>query len=71
MRALGIVLIVIGVIALAVGVVYFTVAAQNLPSFMGHIAHATKHRSKRGVAAFVVGGILVIGGIVAVARARR
>jgi len=32
-----------------------TIAADKLPSFMGHIAHTTGHRAKRGVAGLVLG----------------
>lgn len=72
-RALGIALIIIGVIGVAVGIVYFTVPVSKLPSFMGHVVHTKRalhaHRTKRGLAGVVVGGILLIVGIV-VARPR-
>jgi len=70
-RALGVVLIVIGIALLVVGVVYLTVAADKLPSIMGHIAHATGHRTKRGIAGLVLGVLFLIGGGVAMARAGR
>ena len=37
LRALGIVLLVLGVLALAAGIVYLTVPTDKLPSFMGQI----------------------------------
>jgi Ca2+/Na+ antiporter len=56
------VLVVIGVIALAVGIIYLTVAAKSLPSILGQIHHASGHRSKRGIAALVVGAVLLAAG---------
>jgi hypothetical protein len=38
---------------------------------MGHIAHTTGHRAKRGVAGLVLGVLFLVGGGVAMARARR
>lgn len=70
LRALGIVLIVVGIVLLIVGVVYFTVAADKLPAFMGHMAHATGHRSKRAIAGVVGGVVLLVAGGIALARAR-
>jgi len=57
------VVIVIGVLALAVGVVYLTVEARSLPSFMGHIANDPAHRSLRGIVALIVGILLAAGGL--------
>jgi len=51
--------------------VYFTVAADKLPSFMGKLAHATGHRQKRGIAALALGVIFWIGAAIALARAGR
>lgn len=55
----GIVLVV-GVLALAAGVIYLTVRAPSLPSFMGQLHNYTGHRSKRGVVAVIVGGVLLV-----------
>ena len=54
-RALAIVLLVAGVVLIAIGLVYFTTAADKLPAFLGQVSHATAHRSKRGMAAFLLG----------------
>lgn len=70
LRMLGIALVVIGVILLIVGVVYFTVAADKLPSFMGQIAHATGHRSKRALAGVVGGVVCLVAGAFALSRSR-
>jgi predicted membrane channel-forming protein YqfA (hemolysin III family) len=51
------VLIVVGVVFLALGIIYFAFTAPDLPSFVpGHVdkaAHA-RHFTKRGIAAIVV-----------------
>ena len=64
----GLVLVVLGVLAVVVAVLYFTQPAHALPGFLpGHLAHAAGKHTKRGVAALVVGVVLLIaGGAVAV-----
>ena len=64
-RVLQVVLIVIGVALLALGIVYFTVAAGKLPSFLGHISHSSAHRTKRAFAGVVVGGICLLAALAA------
>jgi hypothetical protein len=72
MRALGILLVVVGIIGLVVGVIYLTQTAGHLPSFFpGHNAHAKGHHTKRGIAGLVVGGIFVIVGAFMATRRRR
>jgi hypothetical protein len=72
MRILGIVLVVLGILAVAAGVIYLAVAADKLPSFVpGHSASATFHHTKRGIAGLVVGAILLIAGGLIAARGRR
>lgn len=69
-RTLGVILIVIGIVGLVLGVMYLTIAADKLPSFMGHIARVHGHRTKRGIGGLVLGGLFVIGGAVAMVRSR-
>jgi amino acid permease len=71
LRAIGWILLLVGLAAIVVGVVYFTVAADKLPSFLGHLAHVSGHRTKRGTAAVIVGVILWLGAAVAFVRAGR
>jgi hypothetical protein len=50
-------LIVVGVLFVVLGVIYLTVAAPDLPSFIpGHVEHVRRARryNKRGIAAIVV-----------------
>jgi hypothetical protein len=63
-RALAAVLLgLIGLLALAVGVIYLTVEAKSLPSFMGQIHHDPAHRSLRGIVAIIAGVLLEAGAI--------
>ena len=59
-RILAAVVVVIGIVALVVGVVYFAVEAKSLPSVLGQLHGYTGHRTKRGVAALIVGAVLVV-----------
>jgi amino acid permease len=54
-------LVIIGLLLIAVGVVYFVVKAGSLPSFFpGHIAGSTSRRSKHGLVAVVVGVVVLV-----------
>ena len=56
-----------GAAAFAVGLVYSTVAAANLPSFVpGHVAGLHRTRSTRGHGALALGAlVLVVAGVMA------
>ncbi len=54
---------VVGLLALIVGVIYLTVEARSLPSFMGQIHGDPAHRSLRGVVAVIAGVLLVAAGL--------
>jgi hypothetical protein len=56
------VLVVLGILALVAGVIYLTVDAKSLPSFMGQLHTYAGHRSKRGTAALIVGAVLLLAG---------
>ncbi len=74
MRGLvGAVLVIIGALIVAVGVLYLTQPAHALPTFIpGYVAHATGKHPKRGIVSLVVGGaIAIIGLIVAFTGNRR
>jgi NADH:ubiquinone oxidoreductase subunit 5 (subunit L)/multisubunit Na+/H+ antiporter MnhA subunit len=66
-----VVLVVLGIIAVVVGVIYLIEPIHSLPSFFpGHAAHGQTHHHIRGYIAIAVGIILLI--IAAVAgRSRR
>jgi hypothetical protein len=71
------ILAILGVILIALAIVYYTVEAHSLPSFMGpiHLGHAGArvHRKRRGEATLVLGIVLlVVAAIVGlVARSRK
>jgi uncharacterized membrane protein HdeD (DUF308 family) len=61
------VLVVIGVLAIVAGIVYFIEPAHSLPAFMGKITHppaslnrANATRSLRGAGAMVVGVVCLV-----------
>ena len=65
-------LVLIGLISVAVGIVYFSVKAGSLPSFIpGHIAHSTAHRTKRGLIAVIVGAVVLVIAVVGASVGRR
>ena len=48
--------VVVGLVLVAIGIVYWVEPANSLPSFFpGHDAHSTTHHLKHGIAAFLVG----------------
>ncbi len=62
---------VIGVLAIIAAVIYFTTAAKSLPSILGQVHGFTGHRTKHGIAALVVGVVLlVVAGALALYRPR-
>jgi hypothetical protein len=55
-RALALLVLAIGLVLLAVAIVYFAVPAKSLPSFIpGHVRGVSAHRVKRATAAAVLG----------------
>jgi len=64
------VLLVVGLIAVVIGIIYLAVPAHSLPSFMGRVHTVSGHRSKRAIASLVVGGLLVAGAVIAFVRSR-
>jgi uncharacterized membrane protein HdeD (DUF308 family) len=69
MKWISVVLAVLGLLALIAGIIYFTVPAHSLPSFLGPIpiprVKPNAHRKRRGEAAIVIAVVLwVIAGIV-------
>jgi succinate dehydrogenase/fumarate reductase cytochrome b subunit len=54
-------LVIVGLVLIAVGIVYFVVKAGSLPSFFpGHLTGSTAHRSKHGLVAVVVGAVVLV-----------
>lgn len=64
-RLVVIALIVLGILALAGGLMFVTVPAHSLPSFVpGHIAGSHAHHDKRGIAGIVLGVAFLVVGVV-------
>ena len=60
-RVLAIILLIVGVAAIAAGVVYLTQPAHSLPTFFpGYAAHVVSKHTKRGYAGIALGVVLVI-----------
>jgi type IV secretory pathway VirB3-like protein len=70
---LGVVVIILGLAGIAVGVMYVTMSAHALPSFIpGHtVADVTGKRDKRGYASFLIGAVLLVIGIALAVTSRR
>ena len=62
LKVIGVVLLVIGVVLIAVGAYYLSVNANQLPSFLGKVAGKAGrvHRTKRGIAGLVAGGLFLV-----------
>jgi NADH:ubiquinone oxidoreductase subunit 5 (subunit L)/multisubunit Na+/H+ antiporter MnhA subunit len=70
-RLVRIVLVVLGILAVVVGIIYLVEPIHSLPSFFpGHAAHKQGHHHIRGYVAIAVGVVLLIVAAVA-GRSRR
>ena len=55
-RLLVVIALVLGILLIVVGVVYWVEPAKSLPSFFpGHLAGSSHHHAKHGIAAFLLG----------------
>jgi hypothetical protein len=55
----------LGLLALVAAILYFTIPAHSLPSFLGPIQRVSAHRKRRGEAAIAIAVVLwVVAGIV-------
>jgi UDP-N-acetylmuramyl pentapeptide phosphotransferase/UDP-N-acetylglucosamine-1-phosphate transferase len=55
-RALVVVAVVLGIVLIAIAIVYWVEPARSLPSFFpGHEAGSGHHHTKHGIAAFLLG----------------
>jgi hypothetical protein len=61
MRWVTVLVIVVGLLAIAGGVVYISVPADSLPTFFpGYIAHAGAKHTSRGEVGLAIGVVLVL-----------
>jgi len=55
-RLLAIVALILGIVLIAIAIVYWAEPAKSLPSFApGHTAGSSHHHVKHGIAAFLLG----------------
>jgi hypothetical protein len=67
-----IILVVLGVLALAAGLIYYLEPAKSLPAFFpGHSPHLKGRRSTRGLTGIIVGAVLIIVAVISSRVARR
>lgn len=71
-RFLVIILVVLGVLAVAAGIIYYAEPAKSLPAFFpGHNVHLNGHRTTRGLAGIIVGAVLLIIAVITARAGRR
>ncbi len=71
-RLVMIILIVLGVLAIAAGIVYLVEPAKSLPTFFpGHVAHLNGRHSRRGLAGIIAGAVLLILAVITARVGRR
>jgi hypothetical protein len=58
---IAVVVMLVGLAAVVVGVIYLAVEAQSLPSILGPVHGFAGHRWKRGIVLLVVGAVLLVG----------
>jgi divalent metal cation (Fe/Co/Zn/Cd) transporter len=64
-------LVLVGIVLVIVGIVYFAESAANLPGFFpGHQAGSSHHHTKHGIAAVVVGAAALIGAWISTGKKR-
>ena len=60
-KALTVVLAIIGILAIIAGVIYIAEPAKSIPSFFpAYSAKAHLHATKHGIAAIVVGAVVLV-----------
>jgi hypothetical protein len=71
-RFLVIILVVLGVLALAAGIIYYVEPARSLPAFFpGHAAHVSGRHTTRGLAGIIAGAVLLLVAVIIARSGRR
>ena len=71
-RFLVIILVVLGVLAIAAGIIYYAEPAKSLPAFFpGHNVNLKGHRTNRGLAGIITGAVLLIIAVIIARTGRR
>jgi hypothetical protein len=58
-KTLAVLFAILGILALAAGVLYMALPAHSLPTFFPAYSHTSKHGTKHGIAALVLGVIFL------------
>ena len=67
-----IILVVLGVLAIAAGIIYYVESANSLPAFFpGHAAHLTGRHTTRGLVGIIAGAVLLIIAVITARAGRR
>ncbi len=71
-RFLVIILVVLGVLAIVVGIIYYAEPAKSLPTFFpGYAAHVKGRHTTRGLAGIIAGAVLLIIAVITARAGRR
>ena len=71
-RFLVIILVVLGVLAIVAGIIYYAEPAKSLPVFFpGHAAHLTGRHTTRGLVGSIAGAVLLIIAVITARAGRR
>jgi hypothetical protein len=72
-KVLTLLLVIVGLLAIAAGVIYLALPAHSYPHFFpAYAVHGTKHGTKHGVAALVIGVVvLVVAALIPITARRR
>ncbi|HLX87443.1 MAG TPA: hypothetical protein VKR22_03125 [Acidimicrobiales bacterium] len=72
LKALTVVLAVVGALAVIAGIMYLALPSHSLPSFFpAHYKHSKAHAMKHGYAALALGVVLIVGAVAVPWTARR
>ena len=71
-RFLVIILVVLGILAIAAGIISYVEPAKSLPAFFpGYNVHLKGHRTTRGLAGIITGAVLIIVAVIIARVGRR
>jgi len=71
-RFLVIILVVLGVLAIAAGIIYYAEPAKSLPAFFpGHAAQLKGRHTTRGLVGIIAGAVLLIIAVITARAGRR
>ncbi len=60
-RVLAVAALILGIVLIVIGIVYFVEPASSLPSFFpGHQAGSSHHHAKHGIAALLLGAACLV-----------